>query len=394
MKYIDEFQNPDLARRLLDEIKATATRPWALMEVCGGQTHSIIRHGIDQLLPSEIELIHGPGCPVCVTPLEMIDKALEIASRPGVIFCSFGDMLRVPGTGRDLFQVRGQGGDVRVVYSPLDALRIAEQNPDREVVFFGIGFETTAPPNAMTVHQARKRNIRNFSLLVSHVRVPPAIDAIMRSPDCRVQGFLAAGHVCSVMGTAEYPELAQRHQVPIVVTGFEPLDILEGVRRTLLQLERGEHTVENAYQRAVTAEGNPAAQAMLSDVFEITDRAWRGIGVIPDSGWRLSERYRDHDAEYRFSVEGIVTREPAECRSGEVLQGLLKPNECEAFGTTCTPRSPLGATMVSSEGACAAYYLYRRLDAGTPGPRPPAAARVASGTPSPATASLEGSPLA
>ncbi|MFJ5074400.1 hydrogenase formation protein HypD [Streptomyces sp. NPDC088553] len=394
MKYIDEFQNPDLARRLLDEIRATVTRPWALMEVCGGQTHSIIRHGIDQLLPSEIELIHGPGCPVCVTPLEMIDKALEIASRPGVIFCSFGDMLRVPGTGRDLFQVRGQGGDVRVVYSPLDALRIAEQNPDREVVFFGIGFETTAPPNAMTVHQARKRNIRNFSLLVSHVRVPPAIDAIMRSPDCRVQGFLAAGHVCSVMGTAEYPELAQRHQVPIVVTGFEPLDILEGVRRTVLQLERGEHTVENAYQRAVTAEGNPAAQAMLSDVFEITDRAWRGIGVIRDSGWRLSERYRDHDAEYRFSVEGIDTREPAECRSGEVLQGLLKPNECEAFGTTCTPRSPLGATMVSSEGACAAYYLYRRLDGGTPGQRPPAAARVSSGTPSPVTAPLEGSTLA
>ncbi|MFE7583883.1 hydrogenase formation protein HypD [Streptomyces gardneri] len=394
MKYIDEFQNPDLARRLLDEIRATVTRPWALMEVCGGQTHSIIRHGIDQLLPSEIELIHGPGCPVCVTPLEMIDKALEIASRPGVIFCSFGDMLRVPGTGRDLFQVRGQGGDVRVVYSPLDALRIAERNPDREVVFFGIGFETTAPPNAMTVHQARKRNIRNFSLLVSHVRVPPAIDAIMRSPDCRVQGFLAAGHVCSVMGTAEYPELAQRHQVPIVVTGFEPLDILEGVRRTVLQLERGEHTVENAYQRAVTAEGNPAAQAMLSDVFEITDRAWRGIGVIPDSGWRLSERYRDHDAEYRFSVEGIDTREPAECRSGEVLQGLLKPNECEAFGTTCTPRSPLGATMVSSEGACAAYYLYRRLDGGTPAPRPQAAARVAAGNPSPVTASLEGSPLA
>ncbi|MFC9588976.1 hydrogenase formation protein HypD [Streptomyces sp. NPDC056944] len=394
MKYIDEFQNPELAGKLLDEIRAAVTRPWALMEVCGGQTHSIIRHGIDQLLPPEIELIHGPGCPVCVTPLEMIDKALEIASRPGVIFCSFGDMLRVPGTGRDLFQVRGQGGDVRVVYSPLDALRIAEQNPDKEVVFFGIGFETTAPPNAMTVHQARKRNIRNFSLLVSHVRVPPAIDAIMRSPDCRVQGFLAAGHVCSVMGTAEYPELARRHQVPIVVTGFEPLDILEGVRRTVLQLERGENTVENAYQRAVTAEGNPAAQAMLSDVFEITDRAWRGIGVIPASGWRLSERYRDHDAEHRFSVGGIDTREPAECRSGEVLQGLLKPNECEAFGTTCTPRSPLGATMVSSEGACAAYYLYRRLDAGTPGQRPPAPARTAPGTPTPVTVSLEGSPLA
>lgn len=362
MKYLDEFQDPDLARRLLDDIHSVVTRPWALMEVCGGQTHTIIRHGIDQLLPDQVELIHGPGCPVCVTPLEVIDKALEIASRPGVIFCSFGDMLRVPGTGRDLFQVRGEGGDVRVVYSPLDALHIAQQNPDREVVFFGIGFETTAPPNAMTVYQARKLGIKNFSLLVSHVRVPPAIKAIMESPNCRVQGFLAAGHVCSVMGVGEYPELADRYRVPIVVTGFEPLDILEGVRRTVLQLERGEHTVDNAYPRAVRPEGNPAAQAMLADVFEGTDRAWRGIGVIPDSGWRLSSRYRDFDAEHRFSVGDIDTREPAECRSGEVLQGLLKPNECAAFGTTCTPRNPLGATMVSSEGACAAYYLYRRLD--------------------------------
>ncbi|NJP48108.1 hydrogenase formation protein HypD [Actinacidiphila epipremni] len=363
MKYIDEFQDPDLARRLLDRIHATVTRPWALMEVCGGQTHTIIRHGIDQLLPDEVELIHGPGCPVCVTPLEVIDKALEIASRPEVIFCSFGDMLRVPGTGRDLFGVRGEGGDVRVVYSPLDALRIAQQNPDRQVVFFGIGFETTAPPNAMTVHQARKLGIRNFSLLVSHVRVPPAIEAIMRSPDCRVQAFLAAGHVCSVMGTGEYPALAERHRVPIVVTGFEPLDILEGVRRTVEQLERGEHTVDNAYPRAVRAEGNPAARAMLDDVFEVTDRAWRGIGVIPRSGWRLAERYREFDAEHRFSVHGIDTVEPAACRAGEVLQGLLKPHQCEAFGTVCTPRTPLGATMVSSEGACAAYYLYRRLDA-------------------------------
>lgn len=363
MKYIDEFQDPDLARRLLDRIHATVTRPWALMEVCGGQTHTIIRHGIDQLLPDQVELIHGPGCPVCVTPLEVIDKALEIASRPEVIFCSFGDMLRVPGTGRDLFGVRGEGGDVRVVYSPLDALRIAQQNPDRQVVFFGIGFETTAPPNAMTVHQARKLGIGNFSLLVSHVRVPPAIEAIMRSPDCRVQAFLAAGHVCSVMGTGEYPALAERHRVPIVVTGFEPLDILEGVRRTVEQLERGEHTVDNAYPRAVRAEGNPAARAILDDVFEVTDRAWRGIGVIPRSGWRLAERYREFDAEHRFSVHGIATVEPAACRAGEVLQGLLKPHQCEAFGTVCTPRTPLGATMVSSEGACAAYYLYRRLDA-------------------------------
>ncbi|MFR9755796.1 hydrogenase formation protein HypD [Streptomyces sp. TR06-5] len=361
MKYIDEFQDPDLARRLLDDIHATVTRPWALMEVCGGQTHTIIRHGIDQLLPEQVRLIHGPGCPVCVTPLEVIDKALAIASRPEVIFCSFGDMLRVPGTDRDLFRVRSEGGDVRVVYSPLDALRIAQQNPDREVVFFGIGFETTAPPNAMTVHQARKLGIGNFSLLVSHVRVPPAIEAIMNAPDCQVQGFLAAGHVCSVMGVEEYPELAERHRVPIVVTGFEPLDILEGVRRTVRQLERGEHTVDNAYARAVRPEGNPAARAMLADVFEVTDRAWRGIGVIPDSGWRLSERYRAHDAEYRFDVDGITTEEPAACRSGEVLQGLITPHECEAFGTACTPRTPLGATMVSSEGACAAYYLYRRL---------------------------------
>jgi hydrogenase expression/formation protein HypD len=361
VKYIDEFQDPDLARRLLEDIHATVTRSWSLMEVCGGQTHTIIRHGIDQLLPERIRLIHGPGCPVCVTPLEVIDKALAIASRPEVIFCSFGDMLRVPGTDRDLFGVRSEGGDVRVVYSPLDALRVARENPDREVVFFGIGFETTAPPNAMTVHQAHKLGVPNFSMLVSHVRVPPAIEAVMTSPDCQVQGFLAAGHVCSVMGVEEYPELAERHRVPIVVTGFEPLDILEGVRRTVRQLERGEHTVDNAYARAVRPEGNPAARAMLADVFEVTDRAWRGIGVIPDSGWRLSERYRAYDAEHRFPVGAINTEEPAACRSGEVLQGLIKPHECEAFGTACTPRTPLGATMVSSEGACAAYYLYRRL---------------------------------
>ncbi|MFE6056674.1 hydrogenase formation protein HypD [Kitasatospora sp. NPDC056446] len=366
MKYLEEFRNPELAEGLLADIRATVTRPWALMEVCGGQTHSIIRHAIDQLLPEEVELIHGPGCPVCVTPLEVIDRALAIAARPGVVFCSFGDMLRVPGTDRDLFRVRSEGGDVRVVYSPLDALKVARENPDREVVFFGIGFETTAPPNAMAVHLARKQGLRNFSMLVSHVRVPPAIDAIMESPDCRVQGFLAAGHVCSVMGTGEYPALAERHRVPIVVTGFEPLDILEGIRRTVRQLERGEHTVDNAYPRAVRPEGNPAARAMLEDVFEVTDRAWRGIGVIPLSGWRLSSRYRDHDAEQRFDVAGITTREPAECRAGEVLQGLLKPHQCEAFGTVCTPRTPLGATMVSSEGACAAYYLYRRLGTTAP----------------------------
>lgn len=362
MKYLEEFSDPVLAGKLVEQIHATVTKPWAMMEVCGGQTHTIVRHGIDQLLPDGVEMIHGPGCPVCVTPLEIIDKALEIASQPGVIFCSFGDMLRVPGSGRDLFRIKSEGGDVRVVYSPLDALRVAQQNPDKEVVFFGIGFETTAPPNAMTVYQAKKLGIPNFSLLVSHVRVPPAIEAIMQSPQCRVQGFLAAGHVCSVMGTSEYPPLAEKYGVPIVVTGFEPLDILAGILRTVSQLEKGEHVVENAYRRAVRDEGNPAAIAMLADVFESTDRAWRGIGMIPQSGWRLSERYREYDAEYRFQVRDIVTEESTVCRSGEVLQGLIKPHECSAFGTLCTPRNPLGATMVSSEGACAAYYLYRRLE--------------------------------
>jgi len=362
MKYLDEFNDPELAKRLLDDIHATVKQPWAIMEVCGGQTHSIIRHGIDQLIPDQVEMIHGPGCPVCVTPLELIDKALEIASRPEVIFCSFGDMLRVPGSGRDLFRVKSEGGDIRVVYSPLDALKLARENPDREVVFFGIGFETTAPPNAMAVFQANRLGVPNFSMLVSHVRVPPAIDAIMQSPACRVQAFLAAGHVCSVMGTQEYPPLVERYSVPIVVTGFEPLDILEGIRHTVHQLERGESYLDNAYARAVPPEGNLAARKLLSEVFTVTDRGWRGIGVIPDSGWRLSETYRDFDAEYRFQVGDIHTDESAVCRSGEVLQGLIKPHECAAFGTQCTPRNPLGATMVSSEGACAAYYLYRRLN--------------------------------
>jgi hydrogenase expression/formation protein HypD len=362
MKYLDEFSDPALAGRLVEQIHAVTTRPWAMMEVCGGQTHTIIRHGIDQLLPDGVEMIHGPGCPVCVTPLEIIDKAMAIAQRPEVIFCSFGDMLRVPGSEKDLFRIKSAGGDVRVVYSPLDALKLARENPDREVVFFGIGFETTAPANAMTVYQARRLGVPNFSLLVSHVLVPPAIAAIMESPVCRVQGFLAAGHVCSVMGTREYPALAERYEVPIVVTGFEPLDILEGIRRSLVQLEEGRHEVENAYPRAVRAEGNLPAMEMLNDVFEVTDRTWRGIGMIPKSGWKLSERYTDFDAEARFSVSDLHTEESSMCRSGEVLQGLIKPHECAAFGKECTPRNPLGATMVSSEGACAAYYAYRRLD--------------------------------
>lgn len=366
MKYLEEFRDPEVARRLLDDIHRITTRPWAIMEVCGGQTHSIIRNGIDQLLPPQIELIHGPGCPVCVTPLEIIDKALAIAAQPGVIFCSFGDMLRVPGSEKDLFRIKSEGGDVRIVYSPLDAVKLARQHPDRQVVFFGIGFETTAPANAMAVVQAKRQGLTNFSMLVSHVLVPPAIEAILSSPTARVQAFLAAGHVCSVMGYWQYGPLAERFHVPIVVTGFEPLDILQGIRMAVRRLEAGEAGVDNAYPRAVTREGNKAAQAMLADVFEVTDRTWRGIGVIPASGWRLSAAYRDFDAEIRFGVGSIQTQESTICRSGDVLQGHLKPNQCPAFGTICTPQTPLGATMVSSEGACAAYYRYGRFAEVTP----------------------------
>jgi hydrogenase expression/formation protein HypD len=361
MKYLEEFRDPVMARRLLDEIHHITTRPWALMEVCGGQTHSIIRNGIDQLLPAQIELIHGPGCPVCVTPLAIIDKALAIAARPEVIFCSFGDMLRVPGSDKDLFRVKSEGGDVRIVYSPLDALKLARQYPDRQVVFFGIGFETTAPANAMAVVQASRQGLTNFSMLVSHVLVPPAIEAILSSPATRVQAFLAAGHVCSVMGYWQYGPLAERFQVPIVVTGFEPLDILEGIRMAVRRLEAGEVAVDNAYPRAVTRAGNQPAQAILAEVFEVIDRTWRGIGTIPASGWRLRPAYRAFDAEARFDVGSIHTTESVLCHSGDVLQGLLKPNECPAFGKQCTPQSPLGATMVSAEGACAAYYRYGRF---------------------------------
>lgn len=363
MKYLDEFRDPAVARHLLDEIHAMTTRPWAIMEVCGGQTHSIIRNGIDQLLPERIELIHGPGCPVCVTPLAIIDKALAIAAQPGVIFCSFGDMLRVPGSRRDLFQVKSEGGDVRIVYSPLDAVKLAQANPEREVVFFGIGFETTAPANAMAVFRAKQLGLINFSMLVSHVLVPPAIAAIMESPTNRVQAFLAAGHVCSVMGTWQYQPLVERYRVPIVVTGFEPLDVLAGIHAAVRQLETGRAEMENAYARAVVPPGNVAAQKMLEDVFEVTDRTWRGIGAIPHSGWRLREAYRAFDAEAKFAVTHIQTEESALCHSGDVLQGRMKPNMCPAFGKQCTPRTPLGATMVSSEGACAAYYQYGRFAA-------------------------------
>jgi hydrogenase expression/formation protein HypD len=367
VKYLDEFHDPELARSLFTEIERITNRSWSIMEVCGGQTHSIIRNGIDQLLPDRIELIHGPGCPVCVTPLGMIDKALEIASRPDVIFCSFGDMLRVPGSETDLFHVKSEGGDVRVVYSPLDAVKLAADHPDRDVVFFAIGFETTAPANAMAVHLASRQGLTNFTTLVSHVLVPPAIEAIVSSPGSRVDGFLAAGHVCSVMGTWQYEPLVAEHRVPIVVTGFEPLDVLDGIRRVVAQLEGGRAEVENAYPRVVTADGNRPAQQMVEDVFEICDRRWRGVGEIPMSGWTLSDRYLEFDAERRFGVSDVDSSESELCRSGEVLQGLIKPNECPAFGVECTPRTPLGATMVSSEGACAAYYQYRRLE---PGPTP------------------------
>ncbi len=361
MKYLDEFGDPQLARGLFAEIDKACTRQWAIMEVCGGQTHSIIRNGIDQLLPDRIELIHGPGCPVCVTPLEVIDKALEIAARPEVIFCSFGDMLRVPGSEHDLFTIKSRGGDIRVVYSPLDAVTLAEENPDREVVFFAIGFETTAPANAMAVRRAEQLGLGNFSILVSHVLVPPAIEAIAASPSSRVDGFLAAGHVCSVMGTLEYGPLVERVGCPIVVTGFEPLDVLDGIRRTVLQLEAGEARLENAYQRVVSEQGNPAARDVLEQVFTVCDRAWRGIGEIPASGWTLSPAYADYDAATRFDVASIEAPESEHCRSGQVLLGQIKPHQCEAFGTRCTPQHPLGATMVSGEGACAAYYKYRRL---------------------------------
>lgn len=361
MKYLTEFRNRDIAQRMAREIHAITTRPWKIMEVCGGQTHSIIKNGIDQMLPSSIEMIHGPGCPVCVTPLELIDKALAIAAQPGVIFCSFGDMLRVPGTEADLFQVKGRGGDVRVVYSPLDAVDLAEKNPEKQVVFFGVGFETTAPANAMSVHVARNRGLKNFSLLVSHVLVPPAIEAILSTPGNKIDAFLAAGHVCSVMGYWEYPSLAEKFGVPIVVTGFEPLDLLEGIRRAVLQLERGEARVENAYERIVSYAGNLEAQQLLGRVFEVTDRAWRGIGVIPNSGWRLNANYREFDAEERFNIRGIHTEESVLCHAGQVLRGAIKPGHCPAFGKECTPRHPLGATMVSSEGACAAYFNYGRF---------------------------------
>ena len=371
MKYLDEYRDAQAVKNVLAQIEQTVSRPWTLMEVCGGQTHSIIRHGLDKLLPPQIELVHGPGCPVCVTPLELIDKAIALAGRPDVIFTSYGDMLRVPGSfvyaeegtiANDLFSVKSRGGDVRIVYSPLDALKLARQNPKKTVVFFAIGFETTAPANAMAVQQAAREGLDNFCVLASHVTVPPAISAIMESPACRVNGFLAAGHVCTIMGLTEYGPLADRYHIPIIVTGFEPLDLAHGILKAVRQLEQGRTEVENAYARTVPGQGNTAAQAVINDVFEVCDRAWRGIGVIPQSGYRLRRKYAQFDAERRFpDVGAIAAIEPDICQSGQVLQGLLKPDACLAFGKQCTPLTPMGATMVSGEGACAAYYKYGRL---------------------------------
>lgn len=360
MKYLDEYRDSEAASKLTAAIHRATTRRWTIMEMCGGQTHTIVKYGIDKVLPEAIELVHGPGCPVCVTSLEMLDRAHALAARPEVIFCSFGDMLRVPGSRVDLLQLKSQGADVRVVYSPLDAVNLAAANPNRKVVFFAIGFETTAPPNAMAVWLAKKRRLTNFSMLVSHVLVPPAITAILEAPDNRVQGFLGPGHVCAVMGESEYVPLASRFKVPIVISGFEPLDLLEGVLQVVQQLEAGRAEVENQYSRAVRKDGNPESKKLIESVFEVCDRKWRGVGPIPRSGYRLRQEYRDFDAERLFDVKDMETQESGVCISGQILRGLRKPHECPAFGKECTPQAPLGATMVSAEGACAAYYAYGR----------------------------------
>jgi len=363
MKYIDEYRNARLAQAVVNEIRRIQTRPWVIMEVCGGQTHSIVKHGIDRFLPEGIELVHGPGCPVCVTPLEMIDKAHAIAARPEVIFCSFGDMLRVPGSHGDLFTLKSNGADIRVVYSPLDCLKIARANPEKKIVFFAIGFETTAPANAMLVHRAKQEELSNVSVLVSHALVPPAITYILQSPQNRVQGFLGPGHVCAVMGYSEYEPVSARFKVPIVITGFEPLDLLQGTLMVVRQLEAGTATVENQYSRILNREGNIPARELVNHVFEASVRGWRGVGSIADSGYRLRAEYRDYDAERLFEVAHIDTKESSICISGAILSGIKKPHDCPAFGKQCTPLTPLGATMVSAEGACAAYYTYgRHLD--------------------------------
>jgi hydrogenase expression/formation protein HypD len=363
MKFVDEYRDATTAQDCAQAIARITTRPWTIMEICGGQTHAIVKFGIDELLPDNITLIHGPGCPVCVTPIALIDQAIVIASQPNVIFCSFGDMLRVPGTAQDLLSIKATGGDIRIVYSPVDCLKIAQENPHKQVVFFGVGFETTAPATAMAVYQAAQQNIPNFSMLVSHVLVPPAMEAILSAPHRKVQGFLAAGHVCTIMGYTEYEAIAPKYQVPIIVTGFEPVDILQGIYLCIKQLESGQAQVENQYSRSVRKEGNQPAQNILKEVFEIVPRQWRGIGEIAQSGLNLKPKYAQFNAANRFDLTGIQSEESPDCMSGLILQGIKKPHDCEAFGKRCTPEHPLGAPMVSSEGACAAYYRYRQQNA-------------------------------
>jgi hydrogenase expression/formation protein HypD len=361
MKFLDEYRNQALAADLVSKINQAATKKWTIMEVCGGQTHTILQYGIDELLPANIHLVHGPGCPVCVTPLEQIDKAIAIASQPSTIFCSFGDMLRIPGSKYDLLEVKAMGHDVRTVLSPLECLTLAQANPDKLVVFFAVGFETTAPANAMAIWQANMLGLKNFFVLCSHVTVPPVVAAILQSPHNQVQAFIGPGHVCSVMGLKEYESLSRHFRVPIVVSGFEPLDLLEGILRAVIQLENGEAKVENQYARAVNNKGNDQAQTILQDVFVLADRAWRGIGTIPKSGYKLAHKYRQFDAEYHFAIDSLKAEEPAECIAGKILRGLAKPYECSAFAKTCTPEKPLGATMVSAEGTCAAYYKFAKF---------------------------------
>jgi hydrogenase expression/formation protein HypD len=356
MQYLSEYRDPDLAHQYLDEIKRTVTKPWSIMEVCGGQTHSLVKHGIINILPDEITMIHGPGCPVCVTPLQEIDKAIHLAVEEGVILCSYGDMLRVPGSNMSLLEARAAGADIRVLYSPLEAVQIAKENPDKEVVFFAVGFETTAPANALSVVHAARQELKNYSILTSHVLVPPAMEAVINDPESHIDAFLAAGHVCTIMGLEEYYPITEKYNVPVVATGFEPVDILHGILMTVKQLEQGKAVLENQYSRVVRPEGNPEARKIIEDVFDIKARAWRGIGEIPESGYEVSEGYAAFDAKRKFSIDIPTVDEPKECMAGKVLKGIIKPHECPAFGKGCTPRNPMGAPMVSSEGACAAYY--------------------------------------
>jgi len=361
MKHLTEYRNPELAKKVLNEIKNTVTKPWKIMEVCGGQTHSLVKNGILSVLPDKVQMLHGPGCPVCVTPLNLIDKAIYLAEEKGVILCSFGDMLRVPGSQKSLLEVKANGGDVRVLYSPLEAVQIAQKNPEKEVVFFAVGFETTAPSNALSVLHAKKLGLTNYSILNSHVLVPPAIIALMEDPEAKIDAFLAAGHVCSIMGYWQYPELTEKYKIPIVVTGFEPLDMLNGILAAVKQLESGKYEVENQYKRIVTKEGNKAAQKIINSVYKEGDQMWRGIGTIPNSGWHIKKEFEAYDANKKFAISIEKAPEHKNCIAGDIMKGIKKPFECSQFGKLCTPQNPLGAPMVSSEGACAAYYNFQGM---------------------------------